>query len=153
MKFTVVAASLIASVKGQANLDYPARTTLAPQVQYAPSVAPTMEVDTADFYAPTSSPTPTCEDDKHWYHEKYCKSPPCGKSVPPDDKARPSSGFLTCRKVAKKMRKFFYSNLKMSKKNKLIAIAGAACPKATGLCGVRMEGGLLDIQFNNEYVP
>ena len=145
MKFTVVAASLIASVKGQANLDYPARTTLAPQVQYAPSVAPTMEVDTVDFYAPTSAPTPTCEDDKHWYHEKYCKAPPCGKSVPPQETARPSSGFLTCRKVAKKMKK---SNLKQSKKNKLIAIAGSACPLATGICGVWMEGGLYDIEYN-----
>ena len=141
MKFTVVAASLIASVKGQANLDYPARTTLAPQVQYAPSVAPTMEVETADFYAPTSAPTPTCEDDKHWYHEKYCKSPPCGKSVPPDEKARPSSGFLTCRKVAKKMKK---NSIKASKKNKLVAIAGGACPKAVGICGIFMEGGLYE---------
>ena len=85
-----------------------------------------MEVDTVDFYAPTSAPTPTCEDDKHWYHEKYCKAPPCGKSVPPKETARPSSGFLTCRKVAKKMKK---SNLKESKKNKLIAIAGSACPR------------------------
>ena len=139
MKFTVVAASLIASVKGQANLDYPARTTLAPQVQYAPSVAPTMEVETADFYAPTSAPTPTCEDDKHWYHEKTCASPPCGKSVPPDEKARPSSGFLTCRKVAKKMKK---NSIKAGKKSKLVAIAGAACPKATGICGIFMEGGI-----------
>ena len=96
MKFTVVAASLIASVKGQANLDYPARTTLAPQVQYAPSVAPTMEVETADFYAPTSAPTPTCEDDNTGTTRRPVR-PPCAASPSPRE-GPPSSGFLTCRK-------------------------------------------------------